>query len=129
SEVGRLRVIIVHRPGAELMRLTPQNSDAVLFDGLPWVSKAQEEHDEFTALLRSRGVEVLLLADLLTEALGHSGAARMHGIGAAVDPRRLGIPLSQELSSYLRTLEPAELAHVLIAGMTFDELPFGPGEL
>lgn len=129
SEVGRLRVIIVHRPGAELMRLTPQNSDALLFDGLPWVSKAQEEHDEFTALLRSRGVEVLLLADLLTEALGHSGAARMHGIGAAVDPRRLGIPLSQELSSYLRTLEPAELAHVLIAGMTFDELPFGPGEL
>ncbi|MGV0837412.1 arginine deiminase [Mycolicibacterium thermoresistibile] len=129
SEVGRLRVIIVHRPGAELMRLTPRNNDALLFDGLPWVSKAQEEHDEFTALLRSRGVEVLLLGDLLTEALAHSGAARMHGIAAAVDPRRLGVPLSQELSAYLRTLEPAALAHVLMAGMTFNELPFGSDEL
>ena len=53
----------------------------------------------------SRGVEVLLLADLLTEALAKSGAARMHGIAAAVDPRRLGLPLAQELSTYLRTLD------------------------
>src|SRR5436305_97765 len=82
-------------PGAELQRLTPRNNDALLFDGLPWVSKAQEEHDAFTAVLESRAVEVLLLADLLTEALSHSGAARMHGISAAVDSRRLGVPLAQ----------------------------------
>ena len=85
SEVGRLRAVILHRPGAELQRLTPRNNDALLFDGLPWVAKAQEEHDAFSAVLESRGVEVLLLADLLTEALSHSGAARMHGIAAAVD--------------------------------------------
>ena len=65
SEVGRLRAVILHRPGAELQRLTPRNNDALLFDGLPWVSKAQEEHDAFTAVLESRGVEVLLLAKLL----------------------------------------------------------------
>lgn len=128
SEVGTLRVVILHRPGAELQRLTPRNNDALLFDGLPWVAKAQEEHDQFAAVLRSRGVEVLLLADLLTEALA-SGAARMHGIAAAVDPRRLGLPLAQELSAYLRTLEATPLAHVLMAGMTFDELPFGEREL
>ena len=69
SEVGRLRVAIVHRPGAELQRLTPRNNDRLLFDGLPWVGRAQEEHDEFAGLLRSRGVEVLLLGDLLVEAL------------------------------------------------------------
>src|SRR5882757_2513683 len=129
SEVGRLRAVILHRPGAELQRLTPRNNDALLFDGLPWVSKAQQEHDAFTAVLESRGVEVLLLADLLTEALTHSGAARMHGISAAVDARRLGLPLSQELSVYLRTLEAAPLARVLMAGMTFNELPFGESEL
>jgi len=122
SEVGTLRVVILHRPGAELQRLTPRNSDKLLFDGLPWVSRAQEEHDAFAALLRSRGVEVLLLTDLLTEAL-NSGAARMQGIAAAVDARRLGLPLAQDLSTYLRTLEPAVLAHVLMAGMTFTELP------
>jgi arginine deiminase len=123
SEVGTLRAAILHRPGPELTRLTPRNNDKLLFDGLPWVSRAQDEHDAFAELLRSRGVEVMLLADLLTEALA-SGAARMHGIAAAVDARRLGHPLAQELSEYLRGLEPAPLAHVLTAGMTFNELPF-----
>jgi arginine deiminase len=123
SEVGTLRAVILHRPGAELQRLTPRNNDKLLFDGLPWVTRAQEEHDAFAELLRSRGVEVMLLADLLTEAL-QSGAARMHGIAAAVDARRLGHPLAQELSEYLRGLAPTALAHVLMAGMTFTELPF-----
>ncbi|MDG4665883.1 arginine deiminase [Mycobacterium sp. 236(2023)] len=129
SEVGRLRVVILHRPGPELQRLTPRNNDTLLFDGLPWVARAQEEHDAFAELLRSRGVEVLVLGDLLTEALAKSGAARMHGISAAVDSRRLGAPLAQELSAYLRTLDAAPLARILMAGMTFDELPFGENEL
>src|ERR1700733_10373811 len=118
SEVGTLRMVILHRPGAELQRLTPRNNDRLLFDGMPWVARAQEEHDAFAELLRSRGVEVLLLSDLLTEAL-QSGAARMQGIAAAVDSRRLGAPLAQKLSAYLRGLDPVRLAHVLIAGMTF----------
>jgi arginine deiminase len=122
SEVGTLRAAILHRPGPELQRLTPRNSDALLFDGLPWVSRAQEEHDAFAELLRSRGVDVMLLGDLLTEALA-SGAARMQGIAAAVDARRLGHPLAQELSEYLRGLDPTALARVLVAGMTFTELP------
>lgn len=122
SEVGTLRAVILHRPGPELQRLTPRNNDTLLFDGLPWVARAQEEHDAFAELLRSRGVEVLLLGHLLTEALA-SGAARMQGIAAAVDSRRLGVPLAQDLSAYLRTLAPADLAHILVAGMTFTELP------
>lgn len=129
SEVGTLRAVILHRPGPELQRLTPRNNDALLFDGLPWVAKAQREHDAFANVLRSRGVEVLLLADLLTESLAHSGAARMHGISAAVDARRLGVPLAHELSSYLRTLPPVDLAHILMAGMTFNEVPFHGAEL
>ncbi len=129
SEVGRLRVVILHRPGPELQRLTPRNNDTLLFDGLPWVARAQQEHDAFADLLRSRGVEVLLLGELLTEALDKSGAARMQGISAAVDSRRLGAPLAQELSTYLRTLDAAALARILMAGMTFDELPFGENEL
>lgn len=126
SEVGVLRTVILHRPGAELMRLTPRNNDALLFDGLPWVARAQEEHDAFADLLRSRGVEVLLLADLLVEALA-SGAARIQGIAAAVDSKRLGHPLAQELSAYLRGMTPTELALVLTAGMMFTELPFDAG--
>ena len=84
SEVGRLRAVMLHRPGDELRRLTPRNSDQLLFDGLPWVTRAQEEHDAFAAALRGRGVDVFLLGDLLVETIEHSGAARIQGIAAAM---------------------------------------------
>ena len=122
SEVGALRTVLLHRPGAELQRLTPRNNDQLLFDGVPWVARAQEEHDAFADILRGRGVEVLLLADVLTEALAVD-AARALGIAAAVDARRLGGGLADALSTHLLGASPAELAIVLMAGMTFDELP------
>src|SRR5215217_788752 len=74
SEVGRLRTVMLHRPGPELKRLTPRNNDELLFDGLPWVDRAQEEHDAFAAVLRSRGVEVLYLSELLAETLTRAEA-------------------------------------------------------
>ena len=90
SEVGRLRTVMLHRPGAELQRLTPRNSADLLFDGLPWVARAQEEHDAFAQALRDRGVEVLYLMQLVTEAL-ELGARPVEHDGAqpsdlAVDP-------------------------------------------
>ena len=69
SEVGRLRTVMLHRPGPELKRLTPRNNDKLLFDGIPWVGRAQDEHDAFAQALRDHGVEVLYLADLLATAL------------------------------------------------------------
>ena len=69
SEVGRLGTVMLHRPGDELKRLTPRNNDRLLFDGIPWVARAQDEHDAFAAALRERGVEVLYLMDLLTETM------------------------------------------------------------
>ena len=117
---------MLHRPGDELKRLTPRNNDQLLFDGLPWVDRAQEEHDAFAELLRGRGVEVLLLADVLTETLAASGAARMQGVAAAVDSRRLGHVLAGDLATHLRGITAPELATVLMAGMTFDELPIAP---
>src|SRR5436190_23652377 len=69
SEVGQLGTVLLHRPGPELARLTPRNNDSLLFDGIPWVGRAQEEHDIFAGALRARGATVLYLADLLTEVL------------------------------------------------------------
>ena len=67
SEVGQLHTVLLHRPGAELKRLTPRNNDKLLFDGIPWVDRAQDEHDAFAQALRDHDVEVLYLADLLAE--------------------------------------------------------------
>ena len=124
SEVGTLRAVLLHRPGDELRRLTPRNNDQLLFDGIPWVERAQQEHDTFAEVLRSRGVRVLLLADVLTETLEVSGAARIQGIAAAVHARRLGYALAADLAAHLRGVPAADLARILTAGMTFDELPF-----
>ena len=69
SEVGKLRQVIVHRPELSLKRLTPGNHDELLFDDVLWVERAQWEHDQFVARMRERGVEVLYVQDLLSEAL------------------------------------------------------------
>src|SRR6476469_5226449 len=82
SEVGRLGTVMLHRPGVELKRLTPRNNDRLLFDGIPWVARAQDEHDAFAAALRDRGVEVLYLMDLLTETLA-AEEVRDHAITTA----------------------------------------------
>src|SRR4051812_49913784 len=84
SEVGRLRTVLLHRPGAELRRLTPRNNDELLFDGVPWVARAQEEHDAFATSLADRGVEVLYLDRLLAEVMSVP-AAREEVITAAID--------------------------------------------
>src|SRR5215208_7425264 len=105
SEVGPLATVMLHRPGNELRRLTPRNNDQLLFDGVPWVARAQEEHDAFADALRQRAVEVLHVATLLTEVLSFP-AARAELIGAAVDDPRLGATLQREATQHLAWLTP-----------------------
>ena len=69
SEVGRLRKVMVHRPGLEHRRLTPSNAAELLFDDVIWVDRAEREHDAFVSLMRSRGVEVFHAEQLLAEVL------------------------------------------------------------
>jgi arginine deiminase len=122
SEVGRLRTVLLHRPGAELSRLTPRNSADLLFDGLPWVARAQEEHDAFAEALHSRGIEVLYLTDLLVQTL-ESVQAREEVVHSAVAPAVVGPALASVLRAWLMDLSSEELAAVLAAGLTHDELP------
>jgi arginine deiminase len=128
SEVGRLRRVIVHRPGMELRRLTPANRTELLFDDAVWVERAVEEHDAFADALRSRSVDVLYLEDLLVEALA-SPEARTRLISATLRALAAGPILTPELESWLGSLSSAELAERLIGGVTFDELPFRSASL
>jgi arginine deiminase len=126
SEVGRLTTVLLHRPGRELMRLTPRNNDSLLFDGIPWVGRAQEEHDIFANALRERGVEVLYLDELLTEVLAIP-EARAELTRAALADVRLGDVLRRRVADYLADLDPPGLAAVLIAGLAHQELRSGGG--
>src|SRR4051812_2010720 len=128
SEVGRLRTVVLHRPGAELRRLTPRNNDDLLFDGVPWLERAQQEHDRFAATLRDDGVEVLYLHELLTEVL-QAGAAREQLLDSALRPETIGPTLAPALHEHLAALPAGELAEVLMAGMAREELPLHPGGL
>jgi arginine deiminase len=126
SEVGRLRTVMLHRPGHELKRLTPRNNDKLLFDGIPWVHRAQEEHDAFAEALRSRDVEVLYLTDLLTEAL-QQDQARNHAITTALGGLHLGDTMRSYLARVLQDAPPEELTGYLTAGIRNDEVRGGFG--
>jgi arginine deiminase len=126
SEVGRLRTVMLHRPGPELKRLTPRNNDKLLFDGIPWISRAQEEHDAFAAALRDRDVEVLYLTELLTETLA-SPEAREQAIAGAMASLHLGDTLRRYLTDALRDQSPDQLTSFLTAGVRNDEVRGGFG--
>jgi arginine deiminase len=101
--------------------LTPRNNDSLLFDAIPWVGRAQEEHDAFAAALRDRGVEVLYLSALLAETLAID-EARAELSGLVLADRRFGDTLRRRVADHLSYLDPAGLSDVLIAGLAHEEL-------
>lgn len=72
SEIGKLKKVCLHRPGKELENLMPDYLERLLFDDIPFLESAQEEHDAFAQALRDHGVEVVYLEQLVTEAIDHS---------------------------------------------------------
>ncbi|MFC7529071.1 arginine deiminase [Actinoplanes sp. GCM10030250] len=128
SEVSHLRTVLLHRPGPELARLTPRNNDSLLFDAIPWVGRAQEEHDAFAEALRSRGVEVLYLGELLAETLTVP-EARAELTAGVLAARRLGDALRASVGDYLADQDPGRLAEVLVAGLAHEEIKPSSGGL
>lgn len=124
SEVGHLRTVLAHRPGPELRRVTPRTRARLAFDGLPWLARAQQEHDALTDVLRDRGAEVLYVTELLQDVLEYS-IAREEAIASALSSSDLGAELGERVAAHLRSLAPEDLARALVAGLTPGEL--GPG--
>jgi arginine deiminase len=113
--------VIVHRPELSLQRLTPSNHDELLFDDVLWVERAQWEHDQFTQVLRERGVEVLYVQNLLAETLKANDEARHLIIEQVATEYTVGWALVDEVRRFLLDLEPASLSKHLIGGLTAGE--------
>ena len=113
SEIGKLKVVVLHRPGEELENLTPDYLTDLLFDDIPYLKKAQEEHDAFAQVLRERGVEVLYLDQLATEAL-------------ATDALREQFVDDMLANSKQDTRRVTETLRKLMAGVRKDEITLPP---
>ncbi len=121
SEVGKLRKVLVHRPELSLQRLTPANCAELLFDDVLWVERAQLEHDQFVEVMRSHGVEVFYVLDLLIETLKASQEAKRLVIEAVATEYTVGWSLVDEIRAFLWGLTPEFLARHLIGGLTAGE--------
>ena len=129
SEVGQLRQAIVHRPGLELARLTPQNIGDLLFDDVMWARKAREEHDAFAEVLRGRGVQVHHFGQLLTEAL-EVPEGRAFVLDQVCTPEMVGPELVYPLRRLIDDLDAETLAGYLIGGvLKADVRPLRPRSL
>lgn len=128
SEVGKLRKVLVCAPGLAHRRLTPTNSDELLFDDVMWVENAQRDHLDFVNKLRSRGVEVVELHDVLAETVDVPGA-RAWLLDRKIIANEVGLGLIEGTRAFLDSLPARALAEYLIGGLATSDLPddFRPG--
>ncbi|RVX41521.1 arginine deiminase [Nonomuraea polychroma] len=126
SEIGRLREVIVHRPGSELDRLTPDNAAQLLFDDVLWADRARREHDEFVEVLRGHGVRVHLFADLLAQALA-TDAGRRFAVDRVCTDQQFGPALARELRALFTDTDPVLLAGYLIGGILKSDIDLPGG--
>ena len=128
SETGRLRQVVVCRPGLAHRRLTPGNCQELLFDDVFWVKQAQKDHDVFTQLMREEGVEVLDVNTLLAETLDNA-EARSWVLDHRITANQVGVGAKSELVSWMTEIPSELLARHLLGGLTVEELPFEPAGL
>ena len=117
SEVGRLRKVMVHRPGLEHARLTPSNAEDLLFDDVLWVTRAKAEHEMFCEVMRERGVEVFEAEQLLAEAIVKPDAKNWIS-EHILNERQVGITASTRAREWVETADAPLVAEFLIGGIT-----------
>ena len=125
SETGKLRQVIVCRPGLAHRRLTPGNCEDLLFDDVFWVKQAQKDHNTFADVMRDEGVEVLDVNALLGETLDIPDA-RKWVLDHRVMPQDIGVGMLGDLRGWMEELPGKELARFLIGGLAVSDLPFAP---
>lgn len=113
--------MLVHRPGIEIARITPDNKEALLFDDLLWLERAQEEHDQFVNVMEGRGVEVVYFEDLLTDVLSDP-AVRRDLVEQVITPAQCGPRVAERLRAALADAPVERVMSVLLGGVLESEL-------
>ena len=129
SEIGRLRKVLLHRPGQELENLMPEYLERLLFDDIPYLREAQAEHDAFAQCLRDAGVEVVYLTDLVVNSLT-SPEVRQGFVTEFLDEAGLPDEAARDaVAAYLADLNDRELVSAMMAGIRRSDLRKQGGRL
>ncbi|MGE3810017.1 MAG: arginine deiminase [Candidatus Nanopelagicales bacterium] len=126
SEVGPLRQVVLHRPGLELSRLTPQNVDELLFDDVMWGQRAREEHDAFAQKLRDKGVTVHYFGELLADVLADP-EGRDWVLDRVAGEHAVGPQLVEPLRELMESVDGASMSEFLVGGILKRDLQLPRG--
>ena len=127
SETGTLEQVLLHRPGAELEQLVPGELERLLFDDIPYLQAAQQEHDAFAEMLRHNGTQVLYLEELMAQTLAADPQVRRRFVRQFIEEGgRIARHFQPALYEYLTALRDDELVRRTMTGVSMEEfLPEG----
>ena len=122
SEIGKLKKVMLHRPGCELENLMPEYLERLLFDDIPYLKIAQEEHDAFADILKQNNVETVYLIDLVTQSLT-SDDIKNEFIKEFIDEAGVSSSTKAEvLTDYFKSLDTKKMVSKMIEGIRKSEL-------
>ena len=117
SEIGKLNKVLLHRPGEELESLTPATLERLLFDDIPYLKVAQEEHDRFAEVLRENGVEVIYYVDEVAKAIADP-ARQIQLVNDFLNISKIHAKgLRASMTSLLLDMPPKQMVTKMIAGI------------
>ena len=129
SEIGRLKRVMLHRPGGELENLMPEYLERLLFDDIPYLREAQREHDAFADCLRGQGVEVVYLTDLVVESITDD-TVRQDLLRQFLDESGVEDQRTRDrLEEYLGDMPDREMVAAMMAGVRKSQLRDRGGSL
>lgn len=123
SEIGKLKAVLLHKPGTELEKLTPDYLSQLLFDDIPWLKKMRVEHDEFAEILRQRGTQVYYVDELLTEVLQNKETKASFVkelLSTCVENTK---ELNHTLYEHILEMPAKNVAEISISGLSKKDLP------
>ena len=124
SEIGKLKKVMLHRPGKELEHLVPGDLERLLFDDIPYLKTAQNEHDLFAGIMRGEGVEVVYLEDLTADVLKNKEGLKKQFVEQFIEEGKVSDErLKENLVSYLMEIkDEKELVLKMMSGVRAGEL-------
>ncbi|WP_057876599.1 arginine deiminase [Liquorilactobacillus aquaticus] len=122
SEIGKLKVVLLKRPGKEIEHITPATMHSLLFDDIPYLPEAQKEHDKFAEVLRRNNVKVLYLDELIAEVLKDKKLKNTFLDQIIMDSGFKGEATYDTLKSYLYNLAPSKMVSVIMEGVRKETL-------